>query len=186
MRYRQVDIVLKVLFIVLALGLFYIQIIQGDYFYKLSEKNIIRVVALDAVRGKIIDRNGTVIADSVPSFNISIIPQEIEDKDELLKKISQLLNIPLKELKKNYVKNYFNPFVPVKIFEKLDKDEIIILEENKLDLKGVIIDIQPNRFYPFVNIASHIIGYLGQIDMSSITQLKPYGYELRDLMGYSG
>ncbi|MFH1622727.1 MAG: penicillin-binding protein 2 [Candidatus Omnitrophota bacterium] len=186
MRYRQVDIVFKVLFIVLALGLFYIQIIQGDYLYNLSEKNIIRVVALDAVRGKIIDRNGLVIADSVPSFNVSIIPQEIKNKDELLNRISKLLNIPFKELTKNYIKNYLNPFVPVKIFEKLDKEEIIILEENKLNLKGVIIDIQPNRVYPFGNIASHIIGYLGQIDMSRITQLKPYGYELRDLMGYSG
>ncbi|MBL7130264.1 MAG: penicillin-binding protein 2 [Candidatus Omnitrophica bacterium] len=186
MRHRQALIVFRILFIILVLGLFYIQIIQGDYFYNLSEKNIIRVVALDAARGKILDRNGIVLADSIPSFNISVIPQEVKNKTDLFSKLSKLLKVPDEKFKKNYKRNYLNSFIPVKIFEKLSKDKIIAVEEHKLQLQGVVVDIQPQRFYPFSNIASHVLGYLGQIDISRITKLKPYGYDLSDLMGYSG
>jgi len=186
MRHRQIIIAFRVLFVILILGLFYIQIIRGDYFYNLSKRNIIRVVALDAARGRILDRNGEILADSIPSFNISIIPQEVEDKAKLLFKISKLLNIPSQDLVQNYKKNYINPFVPVKIYENLTKNEIIVLEENKLRLRGVLINIIPRRIYPFSNAASHVLGYLGQIDISRITKLKPYGYGLRDLMGYGG
>jgi penicillin-binding protein 2 len=163
MRHRQIIIVFKVLFIILILGLFYIQIIQGDYFYRLSKRNIIRVFALDAARGKILDRNGVVLADSVPSFNICIIPQETEDKPRLLLKISKLLDIPVEDLIQNYKKNYVNPFVPVTIYENLNKYEIITLEENKLNLPGILIDTLPCRIYPFHNVASHILGHLSEI-----------------------
>ena len=186
MRYRQVDIVFKALFIILVLGLFYIQVVLGNRYYDLSKRNIIRVVSLEAARGKILDRNGTVLADTIPSFNISVVPQEIKNKTNLFKKLSKLLKIPLDEIKQSYKKNYFNPFSPVKIYEKLNMDEIIILEENKLSLPGVIIDSHPQRFYPFRKTASHILGYLGQINISRITRLKSYGYELSDLVGYSG
>ncbi|GAI46251.1 unnamed protein product, partial [marine sediment metagenome] len=72
------------------------------------------------------------------------------------------------------------------IYENLNKEEIVSLEENKLRLRGVLIDILPQRLYPFGNTASHVLGYLGQIDISRITKLRPYGYKLRDLMGYGG
>lgn len=186
MRNRQIVIVFRVLFIILLSGLFYIQVIRSDYFYNLSKRNIIRIVPLDAARGRILDRNGVVLADSIPSFNLSIIPQEVEDKTKLLLKISKLLNFPLKELAQNYKKNYLNPFVPVKIYENLSRGEIVKLEENKLRLRGILIDVLPERIYPFRNTASHILGYLGQIDSSRITKLKPYGYNLKDLMGYGG
>jgi penicillin-binding protein 2 len=186
MRDRQIILAFKALFITLFLGLFYIQIIRGEYFYNLSKRNIIRVVALEAARGKILDRNGIVIAESVPSFNVSLIPQEIRNKDYLFNKIAKLLDVPLEDLVKNYKSNYINSFFPVKLCDKLNKAEIIALEEDKNRLKGIVIGIQPKRFYPFHNTASHVIGYLNQIDMTRVTRLKPYGYEFSDLMGYSG
>ena len=186
MRYKQVVIAFRALFIILILGLFYIQVIKGDYYYNLSKKNIIRVVSLEAARGRIFDRNGTVIADTIPSFDVCIIPQEVKHKIPLFKKLSKLLRVPVKKIKENYKKEYLNPFTPVRICKKLNKDKIITLEENKLQLQGVIIDIQPQRSYPFKRTASHLLGYLGQIDISRITKLKPYGYKLSDLVGYSG
>jgi len=186
MRNRQVDIIFTALFAVLILGLFYIQIIRGDYFYSLSRKNIIRVVSLEAARGRILDRNSVALADTIPSFDISVVPQEIKSDTSIFDKVSQLLDIPVGELKRNYKKNYINAFTPVKIYEKLDKERIIALEENKFQLQAVAIDAQPQRFYPFGKMASHVLGHLSQIDFYRITRLKPYGYESSDLVGYGG
>lgn len=186
MRYRQAVIVVKALFIILACGLFYIQIIRGDYYHNLSKKNVIRIVSLEASRGRILDRNGVVLADTIASFDIFVIPQEIKDKTLLFEKLSLLLEIPTAEFNANYRRNYLNPFIPVEIYEKLEKDKIIVLEENKLQLPGVMIEVRPNRYYPFNSIASHILGYLGRIDFSHFSQLKPYGYKLNDLVGYGG
>lgn len=187
MRYRQVIIVFfRALLIILILGLFCVQIIRGNYFYNLSKRNITRVVPLEAARGRILDRNGVVIADSVASFDLFIIPQEIKNKPLLFSKLSDFLGISLQAIDQIYKKNYINPFVPIKIYEKLDKDRLIMFEENKIDFPGVIVEIQPKRFYPYRSVASHLLGYLSQIDIWRITKLEPYGYELTDLVGYSG
>ncbi len=127
MRYRQVILVVKVLFIILAVGLFCIQILHGNYYFNLSKRNIIRVVSLEAARGKIVDRNGVVLADTIPSYTISVIPQEIKNKEVLFNTLSELLGISIEELRRNYKKNILNPFTPVRIFEQLDKERIIIL-----------------------------------------------------------
>lgn len=186
MRDREVIIIVTVLFVILVLGLFYIQVIQGDYFYELSRKNIIRVVPLEAARGRILDRNGAVLADTIPSFDISVIPQEIKTSTSIFEKLSQLLGIPIEELRRNYKKDYVNSFTPVKIYEKLDKDKIIVLEENKFQLQGVVVDVEPRRFYPFGKMLSHVLGHLSQIDISRVRRLKSYGYESTDLVGYGG
>lgn len=186
MRIRQAFLIFRALFTILISGLFFRQIIQGDYYYNQSRRNVIRVIPLEATRGKILDRNGVIIVDTMPSFNVLLIPQEINDKDALFNKLSEILDVPLEEIKQNYKRKYFNPFLPIAIYENLNKDKIIAIEENKLNLPGVIIDTQPHRFYPFSGAASHILGYLSQIDTSRITKLKPYGYESNDLVGYSG
>lgn len=186
MRIRQVVVIFQALFIILLIGLFYKQVILGDYYYNLSKKNVIRVIPLEASRGKIVDRNGVVIVDTIPSFNILLIPQEIKDKTVLFDKLSEILEVSSEEIKQNYKKRYFNPFFPVMIYGNLNKDKVIAIEENKLNLPGVIIDIKPQRFYRYRSAGSHILGYLSQIDISRITRLKPYGYQLNDLVGYSG
>ncbi|MDD5006083.1 MAG: penicillin-binding protein 2 [Candidatus Omnitrophica bacterium] len=186
MRYRQTLIVFKVLFITLILGLFYRQVIQGEYFYNQSRRNVIRVISLEAARGRILDRNGVVLADTIPSFDVSIIPQEVRNKPLLFERLSKILGMPFEEIRQIYQRRYLNPFVPVIISEKLDKNEIIALEENKLQLPGVVVDIRPLRFYPFGKATSHVLGHLGQIDSYRITKLKPYGYEMSDLVGYGG
>src|SRR3989338_1589742 len=114
MRYRQVIIVFRALLIILVSGLFYIQIIRGNYFYNLSKKNITRVVPLEAARGRILDRKGTVIADSIASFDIFIIPREIKNKALLFSKLSNFLGIPVQKIEQIYKKKYINPFIPAK------------------------------------------------------------------------
>lgn len=186
MRYREAIIVVRVLFFILAAALSYVQIVRGNYYFNLSKRNIIRVVSIEAARGKIVDRNGIVLADTAPTYVASIIPQETGDKDALFALLSKLLDIPADTIKRSYQKNYLNPFSPVRIFEQLDKERLIALEENKLDLPGVIIEVMPKRIYPFGQMAAHVLGYLGRIDSAQVSRLKPYGYQMSDSIGQGG
>ncbi|MFC1754344.1 penicillin-binding transpeptidase domain-containing protein, partial [Thermoproteota archaeon] len=186
MRYRQAIIIVRIFFVILACGLFYVQIIKGDYYHNLSKRNIIRVVSLEASRGKILDRNGVILADTITSFSLSVIPQEIDDKAILFNKLSKLLGISPRNIYRRYKKNYLNPFTPVVIVSDLDRDRLISLEENKLLLPGAIIEVKTRRVYPFNNMCSHILGYIGEVDSSRLTSLKPYGYMISDLVGQSG
>ena len=186
MRYRQTLLAVKVFFIILIGGLFYIQIIRGEYYRNLSKRNIIRVLPLEAARGKIVDRNGIVLADTVASYAVSVIPQEMSDKTATFKALAQLLDVSSDEIAYAYYKEYLNPFTPVRVYESLDKERLIALEENKLFLPGVIIETVPLRIYPYGRVGAHVLGYLGKINLSQMTRLKSYGYQASDLIGHSG
>lgn len=186
MRYRQAILIVRVLFVVLGISLFSLQVVRGNYYFNLSQRNSIRVVSLEAARGRIFDRNGAVLADTVPSYVLSVIPQEIRNKDVLFEKLSALLGISIEEISRTYHKNFFNPFTPVRILEQLDKNKIIVIEENTLQLPGVIIEAIPQRAYPFQQAAAHVLGYLNKIDPAQITRLRSYGYQPSDVIGKAG
>jgi len=186
MRYRQIILVFKFLYIVLILSLIYLQLIKGEVCYKLSIKNSIRGIPIEAARGRIFDRNGQILAQTSPLFQVSIIPYQQKDRDILYKRISQITGIPREIMQINFNKNYINPYRPTAILEGLTKDEIISLEENKIFLPGIIIDMVPKRVYPNGNLCSHVIGYLSAIDSYRLTKLQAYGYDLKDIVGYSG
>jgi len=186
MRYKQAILVVRFLFSVLVAGLFYFQVVRGEHFLRLSRNNVIRVVSFDAARGRIFDRNGVVLADTIASHAVSVIPQEIKDERRLFYRLSELLDISAGQLYRNYQRNYANPFTPVKVMSRLDKEALIRIEENKIDLPGVIVEVVPERVYPYKEAAAHVLGYLGKIDLSQITRLRPYGYQASDVIGYNG
>lgn len=132
------------------------------------------------------DRNGVALADNQISFNLAVIPQEIKDKEREFLKISQILGKDKGALEKEFRKNLSLPFAPAVISKNIDKKQAIILEQKKASLPGVIIEQNSKRFYPFSEGASHVIGYVGEIDKARINRLKDYGYKAKDIVGYSG
>lgn len=167
-------------------GLFYTQIIRGDFYYGLSRKNRIRLIPEYGLRGNILDRKGKIIADSRLSFAVNVIPQELSDKDTTFSLLAQMLGVEKTNLLKIYQKGYLAPFAPVLVKDDITKNEALLLEENKYRLQGVMVSVGPRRRYPFKEELSHPIGYLREVDKSRITRLKEYGYDLKDIMGYDG
>ncbi len=162
------------------------QVLKGNYYYALSQKNSIRLIPQDAGRGKILDRNGQVLADNSLSFDAVIIPQELKDKARVFHKLAEILSVSQESLASSYKRLYLNPFTPVRIACGISKNTAIILEEESLDLNGLHVELNSRRFYPFGSCAAHVLGYMGEIDRSRITRLKDYGYNIKDKMGYSG
>lgn len=186
MRERVYRIILSCAFVLLGLGLFFTQVLRGDRLYDMGLRNSIRLIHEEPARGRILDRNGGVMADNVLSFDASIIPQELKDKEEVFRRLAPVLSLAPEAIRRRYERGYLNPFTPVVIATNLPKTTAIILDEQSFDLPGVSVALNAKRSYPLGTGASHVLGYLGEIDKSRITRLKEYGYDLKDTMGYSG
>ncbi|MFH1478866.1 MAG: penicillin-binding protein 2 [Candidatus Omnitrophota bacterium] len=186
MRLRIIYLSFISLFIFLVGCLFYLQIIKGPIYREMSYRNSIRLLNVPATRGIIYDRLGRVLAEDSLSFGVFIIPQEAADIDGVILKISKLLDVKESLLKRNYKRNYIAPFAPCEIIKGISKKDAIIIEELKLDMKGVLVKEIPLRNYPFKEAFSHVVGYVGEIDKEELEIFGEYGYAAKDLLGKNG
>ncbi|MCM8779410.1 MAG: penicillin-binding protein 2, partial [Candidatus Omnitrophica bacterium] len=172
------------LFLINLLG--YYQIIRGEYFYSLSEKNRLRIIPLFAERGKIIDRKGRILATQKPELNIVVNPQGLKEREEVFKELSKIMGIAYEELLRRYEEKLNFPFMPVVLAKNISLREAFIIEEKKPELMGIEIEINPRRFYPLGPVGAHLLGYLGEINPEELGELKPYGYRIKNLVGKMG
>ena len=186
MRIKFISAIISVLFIILCLALGYTQIFRNKKYLTLSQNNRIRLVPIEGQRGIISDRNGTLLVDNRPSFDVLAIPQELQNSFGALSRLSKILGLETRETIKLLERNYIAPFAPVVIKEDISKEKAIILEDEALNLPGVIVKVRPKREYLTKEIGSHIFGYLGEIDKRELERLTGYGYQIRDLVGKAG
>ncbi|MCM8783123.1 MAG: penicillin-binding protein 2 [Candidatus Omnitrophica bacterium] len=183
---RRISLIIASAFLLVSARLFYLQIILGEKFSRLSETNSIRVLRIQAARGRILDRNFSIIADNQFSYDLLVYPQRIDSPDHFLEKLSKILDIPFLELKKNFEKQKIYPALPLTLIRDIDKRKAIILEELKFGLPGISIQKIPKRHYPYGRLASHILGYLSSIDWWRLNKWQSYGYSSQDIVGYGG
>lgn len=173
-------------FLLLAIRLFWMQVIQAEYYQDQSARNRIRLIGLPAPRGTLYDRNGKVIAEDRVRYDLALIPQEVEDREEIFKVISQQLNIPVDSLRQDYHKGYRAPFAPVSLVSNISKEQALSFEEKLFRLPGLLVETRPTRYYHNGRAIAHVVGYLGEIGAEELERLKPYGYKVRDLVGRTG
>lgn len=186
MRVSKIKIIILALFLILILRLAYLQAVKGNFYYSLSNKNCIRVIPAGGARGKILDHSGEPIADNQISYCISILPIEFRQSKETISKLSALIGMRTEQINKIIKNNLISSFTPIMLEKGVDKRTAFLIEENKLDLPGVIVQVLPARSYPYQSAAAHLLGYLGEIDRWRITRLKDYGYKIKDIIGFGG
>ncbi len=186
MRVKVVNLIVVAVFILLAFGIFNLQVINREKFTELSDKNCIRLIRQKGARGKILDRKGELIVGSKLTYDLMIMPQDKIQTDNALKKVSDLMGMDYKVLKAIFKRNYTAPFIPVVILNNIDLQKAIILGELKSDYNNIIIQPKPVRYYPYGKLASHVVGYLNEIDNWRLMKLQDYGYKVKDIVGYGG
>ncbi len=186
MRLKIIGIVIFVFIFLVACHLFYLQIIRGEAYYNLSVNNSIRIVPMEAPRGRILDRNGVVLADNRHSFNVTVLPQEMEDKDELFDFLSKTLRVEKKKLLQQFARRKIAPFSPVVVAEDVTKEQAMLLEENRYRFGGVYIEEAYSRYYPFHEVGAHVLGYVGKISREELEELKDYGSFSVSTIGKNG
>ena len=174
-------------YLIVFLRLWDLQVLKGDYFFELSENNRIKIQQIPAQRGYIYDRFGNILANNVPSFDVSVLCQGENDFKKVISPLSKILNIPGEEIL-NKIKqfNYLPSFKPIKIKEDVSPKELSLIEFYKLDLPNVLVEVFPKRNYPLGKSAAHILGYLGEIDESELKTFNSSNYNLGDFVGKSG
>jgi penicillin-binding protein 2 len=167
--------------------LWYLQVLEGGRFQEASEKNRIRVRPIAAPRGILFDRKGLPLVDNRPAFTLSLIPRELErdpvKRDATLGRLAALLQIPFAELQDAVTKVSPESILPVRVRRGLSMEEVARVEEWKLELPGVIVEVEPQRAYPNSRFAAHLLGYVRE---ASDDQLKQGRYRRGDMVGQSG
>ena len=176
-----------IFFAIIFLRLWYLQIAKGEYYQDLSENNRIRVVKIPAPRGKILDRRGRVLVENRPAFSLSIIPEDIADFKGLQLKLQGLLNMDPAAIARTAAKYKGYPrFKSIKLKRDIDWEEVSLIEVNRLDLPGTIIEIESRRNYLYGDFACHLLGYLGEITEKQLNSIKFANYRRGDLLGVNG
>ncbi len=154
----------------------------------MSDENRIRLIASQPIRGRILDKNGVVLADSRVKYSLIIKPQSVSksnwEKHKL--RISDLLNIDSKIIQKKYFEGLKNQQLSVTIIDDLDVEQLIKFKENADNLLSFEIATKLIRNYPYKSLAAHVIGYTQPITNSEYKFLASKGYQLNDLIGRTG
>lgn len=186
MRLKIIRIIFYLGFVMLACTLFYHQVIQGEFYRRLSKNNRIRVVPLEAKRGTIYDRNGQVLVQSHSAHDVLVIPQDVEDLYQLIMFLSRVLNEDPVNLRRLYQSRRLNPFTPVVLAEDLTREQVFAIEEERFRFPGLWVEQGYQRQYPSQETAAHLLGYVGKINVAERAQLKQYGISQLSLVGKDG
>ena len=173
--------------IAIVCQLWYLQVLEGGRFQEASDKNRIRIRPIAAPRGILFDRTGAPLVDNRPAFTLSLIPRELERdvarRDASLGRLSALMHIPYQELLDAVTRVSPESFLPVRLRRGLTMEDVAKVEEWKLELPGVIVEVEPQRAYPTSRFAAHLLGYVRE---ASDEQLKAGRYRRGDMVGQSG
>lgn len=193
-RIKILKIILVIIFILLVARAFQLQVLDGEYYYNLSEGNRTSFRPISAPRGKIIDRDGDILVNNRLSHNLYLLPNEMPPKlkvNSLLNRIANLTSLSYENLLSNYnfsKENLHNRNALI-LKRNIKKEDMVILLENQDDLPGVLVKESSMRDYVYDDLASHIIGYVGEISKEELRYYQKQGihsYHVQDMIGKSG
>ncbi|MEM7593073.1 MAG: penicillin-binding protein 2 [Cyanobacteria bacterium P01_A01_bin.83] len=166
----------------------HLQLVQGEINQQKAASNHIRLVPKPPVRGNIFDRHGRLLASNRQSYSAYLWPKAQKEVNWQTNRdiIAEILEITPESLQKKVEDAGYNYPSLILIARNLTPEQITALEEYQSELGGIEIDIGKVRYYPQGKVAAHILGYTGELDQAELTQKKPQGYRLGDVMGKMG
>ena len=176
--------IVTALFLLLAVRLFYFQVISGEEYRAHSERNRIRPVVLEALRGLILDRNGVVLAENSPYYTIAAAP--FETSDETVDYLAELTGRDAEAIRGRIRDPSINRFNPIPVQRNVSFEIASRVEEHLLDLPGVLVQITPGRMYGMGTLASHALGYVSEISRQELEERTEAGYRSGDIIGKLG
>lgn len=190
LRVNQILVILVFAMGVLFSRLFYLQIIKGKSLHEYSIKNRLREEVLWAPRGKIYDKNDRLLIDNRPRFDVVLVRQYLQQKNETLDKLSKLINMERKKINKVLKKYSTEPkYKPIIIKKNISFEELANIETLPGGLPGINVQVSIARNYLDEEVGSHLLGYISEISSSQLPRYKKRDeleYRLGDFIGQSG
>ncbi|MCF8125308.1 MAG: penicillin-binding protein 2 [Desulfotignum sp.] len=164
-RIMVASLCILTVFVFLFLRLVYLQLIKGEEFRRLSETNCVRLKSIKPSRGLIYDRHNTLLVDNRPAFDLVIVLEDAAPVPDTVSFLSLLIHESYADLMDNIQKAGDAAFYkPITLKKDISRDQLAIVEAHKFDLPGIHIETEPTRHYIYPGTASHLLGYLGQIN----------------------
>jgi len=166
----------------------YLQIVRGSQYRQQADSNRIRIIPKQPERGNIFDRNGKILASSRLSHAVYVWPMAPKNVEWTATKarLAQILQTPEAEIQKRLEKAGYNSSTLVRVARDLTPAQITALAEYRNQLKDVEVYIEAVREYPNGELASHILGYTGEMSDRELVKKRKLGYRLGDVVGQMG
>ena len=213
MRYVALRALTALCFCIIGARLWSLQVVSSVEYRQSADQNRFRLVPVDAPRGIIYDRTGRLLVRNVPSFTVSVVPAGLPEKPlerwEVMSRLSDLLDVPfdpadqgtvdptdvsapspsgleIAAIERTLAERTISPYSPVRVASNVDRQAAFIIEEEHLDLPGVLVSAEPLRQYEDGPLTAHILGYVGFISKESLQSYVDDGYQPDDRVGLTG
>jgi penicillin-binding protein 2 len=185
-RVTAIQVIVSLVFVVLAASFWFFQIAQHPRFKEMAENNHQRTLPLRAPRGVILDREGRVLVENRNSFNISILREHSKDLERTMTLLAEVTGVPLDTIRDVVSRHRHEPsYRPIVVIADASLDQVAAVVARRLDfeLPDVVVQEVPTRMYPSESLAAHLIGYVGEASEEQVAQ---GGLALGTIVGQTG
>ena len=187
LRLRIVGVVVLLLFGVLVLRLWTLQVVEGKTYAAAVTRNQVRVVSVAAPRGEIVDRNGTVLVSNMPQQEILLSRAEATQNPAIVGMVAALVGQTPKQVQASIDNNQYSPYEPVPVAVGVTQDTVQFLQTHQSEYPGVSVQTVAQRTYPQQGTtATHVLGYVGDISSTFLAAHPNDGYTQGSQIGVSG
>ncbi len=173
-----------------AARLFYLQVVRYNYYSELSQGNRVRIEPIPPSRGLILDRNGVVLADNMPAYQLEVVREQVGDTAQLNASLKRLVAIglldadDLPDIKRTIMSHRVYESVPIKL--QMTDQEMAVFALHRFQFSGIDIHTRLSRHYPFGPLAVHALGYVAAISARDLKKIDPATYAGTTLIGKLG
>ena len=186
-RLKTLAVLVAFMFLALSMRLWFLQVLASPSFVSAANTQSVRTVETDALRGNIVDANGSILVDNRPSLEVRVNQDHLgPHPDVVLARLSKLLKIPLRQIRADLADKRYYSFQPIPIAEFAPKKIAFYIGEQQDLFPGVEVVQTSVRSYPNGELAAHSLGWVGQISAQELANPKFGGYGQSDLVGKSG
>ncbi len=191
LRVVAIQVMAFILLALLGVRLYYLQIVKGDYYSDRAESQRVRFIPIPAPRGAIMDRNGKILVDSRPTYNIVLSNEPLKsiNVNERVDDYSLGLNLDPQFVieRLNLIKSQ-NEFEALVLKDNADMGDITWVESHSLEFPELRVELQPQRFYPLGTTLAHVLGYVGEISPAQLKERdrQEKGFRPGDIIGKGG
>ena len=188
LRVYVIQYLVLAVFIALGIRFYVLQVARYEDYQARAENNRIREIPIPAPRGNILDRNGNVLVDNTPAFNIVVTPEDITNKDETLNALVQNLDVDRGTILVELNDPLRPKSQPILVKQNASIDDQQWVGAHELEHPEIRVEYQPQRVYKYGKLAAHVLGYIGQVNPKQLDlpHFKEAGYKSGDIIGQGG
>jgi penicillin-binding protein 2 len=167
--------------------LYYLQVTEFEYFEALAHGNRVRIHAVPPTRGLIYDRDGRVLAQNVPAFELAIVPEQVADMNATIASLAEILQVretDIARFRRQLEQRQRFDVIPLR--QNLSDEEVAQFAVHRQRFPGVDVRAVLSRNYPFADATAHLLGYVASLSVEDLQTLDPVDYAGTTQVGRTG